>query len=560
MDKKKIFQFQKKYAQEKKERERKEREKREKEKREREMWFRNSKENNYINVPIKQKYQEIQTKQKSSKKNLPKTVSAEKLLIQTTRKNSEEKKEKEINFDNSQQINYNKPKHHHKHKLKSHDTNIYINDNTVIKNNSKQDNNHTQNDEIFSYNLENKYKNICKSQESDNFNIDKIKKSRNNKIIKEKDEDEKMNIIKNNEFPETPNNLRSESDKKSNLTYSKFINNLKIHIEKNNNENEKIKNKKNKNVFANFLNQFVNKEQQKEDNENNNIKYFSENKLCMNNIIRFYILGNNNNKNEIIRLQKELDIIKNKNNELLKIIENKDNELKQINYNYNNIINENKILKEENNNLKNNTNKNNNNIEKMFNFKNDIEKEEKPKYNNLITYNINKNNNYNIINSGINNFNNIIQNNNINAKSPSRYNKSPTKYIKPLNINSKSPRKKRNVESKEKEIIKCDNENESEFIKNRKRKASRAFERFKRATKANILDKEGEIIKSDKISNMAKTLENQMEEEHEKKEKIDNEKNDNINEFNNNIINLIDSQPVVNKKRKKTIKIINLEV
>ena len=74
--------------------------------------------------------------------------------------------------------------------------------------------------------------------------------------------------------------------------------------------------------------------------------------------------------------------------------------------------------------------------------------------------------------------------------------------------------------------------------------------------------KEGEIQKSEKISNMARMLEKQMgvsSDELDNKRKMlsdiyDNNNNgdNNINnDCNNNVTDLIDSQPVINKKKKQ---------
>ena len=74
------------------------------------------------------------------------------------------------------------------------------------------------------------------------------------------------------------------------------------------------------------------------------------------------------------------------------------------------------------------------------------------------------------------------------------------------------------------------------------------------------MNKEGEIQKSNKISNMAKMLENQisgiMDSTNERHNSVDvygiDKRKKNMNDnFNNNIIDLIDNQPVINKKKKK---------
>ena len=154
---------------------------------------------------------------------------------------------------------------------------------------------------------------------------------------------------------------------------------------------------------------------------------------------------------------------------------------------------------------------------------NHSKRNEKAQINNLITYNINKNNNYNIINSEINNFNNFVQNQNINN-------------IKPIEDNKREPLKEK--------------ENEQERKARKERKASVAFERFKRMNRMNTA--ESEVQKSDKISGMAKMLENHIGGPRRENSVDVGEIRNNINnDFNNDIVNIIDSQPVVNKKKKK---------
>lgn len=170
---------------------------------------------------------------------------------------------------------------------------------------------------------------------------------------------------------------------------------------------------------------------------------------------------------------------------------------------------------------------NNNNINENENNKNNKNKEvasaDNSKINNLITYNINKNNNYNIINSEINNFNNFVQNQNINS-------------IKPIEDNKREPLKEK--------------ENEQERKARKERKASVAFERFKRMNRMNTA--ESEVQKSDKISGMAKMLENHIGgPRRENSVDVGAIRNNINNDFNNDIVNIIDSQPVVNKKKKK---------
>ena len=66
---------------------------------------------------------------------------------------------------------------------------------------------------------------------------------------------------------------------------------------------------------------------------------------------------------------------------------------------------------------------------------------------------------------------------------------------------------------------------------------------------------EKEIQKSDKISGMAKMLENHIggprrENSVDVCERIEDIRNNINNDFNNDVVNIIDSQPVVNKKKK----------
>ena len=555
MDKGRILQYQKKYAKEKNENK-----------------HRKSNEKNIIlNTPKKNQYQEIQTVTKTSKKNFPKTISAEKMY---TRKDKVNEKNEDYS-NNNQYLDSNIIKTNHnkfKRNINSNH-NIYRNENHISKKNNiqKEDSKYikTSNidtiNKILPFNLKNKEKIISKFNEADNYNDGKNKNFRNNRINNNDFNIDKNNLInKRNEFiEETPKKLRSASVKKVNLTYSKFINNLKIQME-NFEEKEKNKNKRTKNIFSSFLNQFINKDERIDtvnDNKasivlsNSNNKYSKKinnfENVLMNSSIHFCIEGIVNNKNkkiiedmnkEILNMKKELNMKQNKIDELLEIIKNKNSEFNNINNKYNNLVIENNKLKEEINTLNKNTNKNNinNNPEKpeiISNLNNEFENNENNenfKYNNLITYNINKNNNYNIINSEINNFHNFIEN---------KDNKEST--IK----------KEESVDLKEKEIIK----EEIDLTKKKERKASLAFERFKRVNKINSVSKEKQFQKSEKISNIARMLENQIGNKETRQRntviniyKIDIDKNDGISDFNDNIVNLIDSQPVINKKKKKS--------
>ena len=302
-------------------------------------------------------------------------------------------------------------------------------------------------------------------------------------------------------------------------------------------------------ILGNFLNQFINKPQNPELNKNtinskestliNPEKKPNQFLVCKLIHMNIYIEGKNQNiitqnnneeKNEIIKYKEDLEIKENKIKELSEIIEKQ-----------NIILKENSKLKEEIERLKNMLNhldNNNNNkvieITNQKNIQNSINIDNN-KYNNLITYNINKNNNYNIINSQINNLDDLNLN-----KTPK---KEPVVPVEPT-INNSQPIKKEIDKEKEKEI----NNKEAEKAK----KASRAFERFKRANKSIDLSNndKGNMLKSDKISIIAKMLEGHLENEQNKNRDKSVEV---IHKDNNNeeIVNLINNQPVVNKKKKK---------
>ena len=71
-----------------------------------------------------------------------------------------------------------------------------------------------------------------------------------------------------------------------------------------------------------------------------------------------------------------------------------------------------------------------------------------------------------------------------------------------------------------------------------------------------IPNKEGEVRKSNKISDMVKLLESKLSGADdialkERNNSADIVRIENENELNNNVVNLIDNQPVINKKKKK---------
>ena len=249
--------------------------------------------------------------------------------------------------------------------------------------------------------------------------------------------------------------------------------------------------------------------------------------------------NNNEDKKEIIKYKKELEIKENKIKELSEIIE-KQNKLYQENVKLKEEIEQ---LKNKLNHLENNNNKTTDKTkqEKIKNFINI----ENNKFNNLITYNINKNNNYNIINSQINNLEDLKV-----TKSPEKEPKMPIVSIVPK-VNNPQPQKKENEKINEKEINNKELNNKGE---ERAKKATRAFERFKRANRSIDLTNvdKGNILKSDKISDIAKMLEGHIGiEPNRKRDKSVEVIHKHENENNEEMVNLINNQPIVNKKKKK---------
>ena len=220
---------------------------------------------------------------------------------------------------------------------------------------------------------------------------------------------------------------------------------------------------------------------------------------------------------------------------------------------------ENEKLKEENihlnNIIKNFSHSNNSNISKDDKNSEVSKKEintDNNNYNNLITYNINKNNNNNIINSNINHFENL--NINQNNKEEDKLLKNPQESIK-----EKEPEKVGENESDKNKDKDKDKEKDKNKETERARRATRAFQRFKRANKSIDLSNKEDISKSDKISIIAKMLEGHLgnnEKTLNRESSVDvvynKSKNEERFENNNNeIINIINTQPVISKKKKK---------
>ena len=518
MDKKRIMQYQSKYLKERKE-----------------NISRNENPKSVINDLMKMK-KDNKIKPKTQKKIIP--------------KNNEQKEINSKNID----VNYNPEKYQNKliNNTKHNDNIFHKQKNTLhtIKERNKKENNNNNNENITA---KNKERNLPKYQNFTNKDL-KIQKVKNEEII-----------IQNNTNP-NPNNTYSQIDENKktsllkmrngsvgriNISYSKFINNIKKQME-NFEETERHKYKNKNNLFSNFLTKFINKNERNDytfnttknsfsytrkyeryskkiTNLKKNLKSSRMNLCFIPSTDKSISINNDEDKKKIKDLEKELELKENKINELLQIIERKNFEYTQLNYNYNYIITENEKLKEKNNNLKKN-NKTVTNINLNNNISND---EERQKYNNLITYNINKNNNYNIINSEINNINNIIQNDN--------NNKEPIEPIIQNNIEI--------LNVKEKEKNNKDEEQE--------KKANRAFERFKKANKKYILNNENKIQKSEKISNIAKSLENYIGNPEKNNSldnyKIEDNKSENMNNSNDDIVDLIDNKPVIHKKKKRNL-------
>ena len=298
-----------------------------------------------------------------------------------------------------------------------------------------------------------------------NFN-EKLSYSEKNKLRSNKYSEENLNnkinniYISNSNLNNLNNNssfqCKSSSGHKLNLSYLDFIKDFKSKYS----EDINLKNKK-KRTYVPFLSKFVN-------NSKSNPQISG---ILTSNIIES--LSKEKQNNEIIlNIKKELELKNYKIKELSEVIENQNNDYIQLNNKYKEILLENQKLKEEISNLKKEMNAKEKNITNI----NDSDLNgniinETQKFKNMITYNINKNNNFNIINSEINNFNNIIQN----------------------------KEKKKNIENTK------DN-NKENLDKVNEEKINRALERIKKQNNK----KQSEFKKSNKIKEMAKMLEKQM--------------------------------------------------
>ena len=574
MDKKRILQYQKKYAQEKKDNK-----------------SRNEKPKNVLNTPNK-KQKEIQVKSKTSKKNLSKSTDQKDIPPKVIESDHKQKTQhsKFVNHTNNNNYSNINDKHNQQNQLNK----IKGRNKNEQKESLNDINNNDENHKLKIFKEKTTYKlEVISGNNTLNTETNKKKRRKKNK----EDNNEDNNIMDNNN---TNNIINTENNNSSlrkmrrgsvkiNLIYSKFINNLRIKMEKYE-EEEKHKNKNRKILLSNYLHKFINITRKDDILFNTSINSFSfprkyerysrkissnfKRKLKSSNM-HFSIESNINksqiNTDKIIELEKELEIKNNKINELLEMIERQNTEYSKLKSYYNDIIiqNENlknnyyeifnqnqklnniykeiiiqnEKLKEENNNLKNsksnifieNNECNVDNSNFINSNNNNTKNDEKQKYNNLITYNINKNNNYNIINSEINNINNVIQ-----------------KDMNKETIIIENSIESINTKEKQDEKIMSIKDEEQLKKEEKEKKANKAFERFKRNNKRNFSNKESDYQKSDKISNIAKMLESQIGKEEGRKNSInirivDNEKFG----FNNDIIDLIDHKPVIDKKKKK---------
>ena len=260
MDKKRILQYQKKYAQEKKDNK-----------------SRNLNPKNVLNTPAKNK-KETHVKFQNSKKNPLRSIEQKEYQPKVIETNYKQKAKSHhnnfinntnininLNSSNSNQKQYNQNYVMEKNKNDQLNEPLYTNYNNDKPKNFKSFN---YNDKI-TYKFSNRInrKSYTKKIKDDNYNYNYNNNDNDNDTISDKSFNQ--NIYENNNYNNNKNSsiksLRtSNSLTKINLPYTKFINNLKVQME-NYEENERQKNKKinQKNLFSNFLNQFINKNKKK---------------------------------------------------------------------------------------------------------------------------------------------------------------------------------------------------------------------------------------------------------------------------------------------------------
>ena len=476
-------------------------------------------------------------------------------------------------------------------KLKKMNKNENNDTSEMHKNMHNNNNNDNQN--------ENNEKIIPRFAVLDNYYKDKKGTKKRNK---------KVSIASNNPPPSQNQNMEQNEisnkhtfNDKDHKPYTNFVANLKTHMREssmekdrenpNNEDNNNPKIKGNKKNIFNF-DKFVNKDIPNYPKSSKNVNRFLENEENYDNSCNNTNREMNNSNNiEIQRLRKELELKDNKINELLKTIEAQKNQIIQSNNNYGSLYEENKKLRLEINNLKsminqnqqnqcqniqpqniqsqnnqNNDNKNNHILNIIKNKISDTKinkNEDKPQNENENNIIINKEKtSQNITNIATINKNNV---NNIEIKRDKNLNNLvPITNFKPVINTPISNNNNPSVNN----IVPVSNpidppQNKPEEKKDRKRaRASQAFERFKRANR-NLITTAMKADKSDKISDIAKMLETHMEGRPRRENSVDICEridegierifgNENKNgAYNNEIVNIIDNQPVVHKKKKK---------
>ena len=495
----------------------------------------------FFDVPMKKK-DKNNLKNKLNKKNFNKNNSTEKT------KNINDIKNDYID----KFIKKGKTPRNHKMDESNKKSNLIFNNNIIRRKNKFNTKTIDENSKILRKNLNNSYdKNIDYDINDQNDHLkSKFTKTerntRNNSNFNSTNKNKQIQNEKHVKFTMNQKTSKDNSESKCNSAdkkidlYKKFVNNIKNQY----NEEYKKRNIKKKPVFFHFLNKFVNKTDEKDNliltttnsfylsNNNNNICKFKDLFIIYNINFSIYSIIKENNDipkinldnqdEEVLIIERELKIKQNKIDEFLKELEKCKNEYMEMNNKYNNLLFENKQLKEELINLKNKIyNYNNNNLRNSCGLSLTSNNKLFSPYKNLITLNINKNNNYKIINSQFN------YNNYINDK----------KYM---------PEKRRESFTLNEKNINIDN------IKDIKgKKQTQAFERFKKINKQSSCQKDREIQKSNKISNMAKILQNNMEHTTELENNKQNKKEENKNIFNEDIVNLIYNQPIINNKKKR---------
>ena len=472
------------------------------------------------------------------------------------------------------------------------------NNNTSEMHKNKHDNNNIENQNENNETIVQRYSII------ENYYKDKKgtkKKGKKVSIAVNKPQSPQSQNMEQNEYSNKPNDRDSKP-------YSNFADNLKTNMressmekERENPDNEDSNNPKKKGNKKNIYNfdKFVNKDTPNFPKSSKNGNRFLENEENNDNTC-----NNINGNIEIERLRKELELKDNKINELLKTIESLKNQIIQSNNNYSSLYEENKQLRLEINNLKSminqnqynqsqnvlpqnvqpqnapsqNTQSNGNKSNHLLNIiKNKIsdtrmnQNEEKPQNENENNIIINKEKTIQIITNLTTINKNSVDNTEM-KKDKNLNNLLPITNFKPI-INSPISN---NDNPSINNIAPVSNpvnpppQDKPEEKKDRKHaRASQAFERFKRANR-NLITTALKADKSGKISDIAKQLETHFERRPRREnsvavcERIDegierilgddneNENNNNKNgAFNNEIVNIIDNQPVVQKKKKK---------